>query len=619
MKGLRRKLNPLSVAFEVFVRLAFSILLFFGLGEGMAAFFPDDQLVSNCEALGAAVKDLQRSTIVIDGHILCEDDTLFDPLVMTNRSLKIEGHHERSSSIAFEGGAPQPAVVLRKGAMVSFEKITIYGGPPPQISDLKLGFVEAGDDAALSFKNVKVVFSSCDQGADARETPTLAAWGVTCHDGGSYYVQDVVISRPFHQLLRIEETYFLCRDGQTSAIESRLEQIENSCHGGSEGGVGSGIDSCIHLIGVVAVVALFLTSMVGAFLWRQRRLDIARKTTLARTPSFELKPYAPIKVDWLSVQLEDIELGPVVGRGSFSTVHLGGYEGIQIAVKILDHEISALEPEPFEARLARKVSHPNIVRTLVSITRELGSCRADPASDLIGGSGDIETDVFSSESLASDDFDDIENKAMNQTNCTLFRTWIVMEYCDRGCLSAALRRKCFFDGDSRKLYIVLTAIEIASAIKHLHDNGIVHGDVKPENVLLRTCAADPRGFVCKLADFGFSRQLNETDHVLTFTCGSVRAMPPELLKDGLLSTATDVYSFGMLLWEILACRPPYAGRTSQSIMVDVVEGLRPEIPAKWPAAVRELIRDCLKQDHEQRPNFSDILARLRVLEASCSR
>lgn len=130
-----------------------------------------------------------------------------------------------------------------------------------------------------------------------------------------------------------------------------------------------------------------------------------------------------------------------------------------------------------------------------------------------------------------------------------------MEHCERGSLFSAIRAGAFLDdvsGDWKIHSIILTALDVASALEHLHSKGIIHGDLKSQNILLSTQNNDPRGFDCKVGDFGFSRVALNMTHIDTYTCGSVRAMPPEVLKDGVLTLAADVYSFGILLWELLA-------------------------------------------------------------------
>ena len=119
--------------------------------------------------------------------------------------------------------------------------------------------------------------------------------------------------------------------------------------------------------------------------------------------------------------------------------------------------------------------------------------------------------------------------------------------------------------------------DIASGASYLHSEGVMHGDLKPANVLLQSrglplaasmngsstwsgqrghAACDP--VTCKLADFGLSRVLSAgCSHLTTRTYGTVSYMPPELLADGIMSRAADIYSFAMLsAWPSLpSCMP----------------------------------------------------------------
>jgi serine/threonine protein kinase len=100
--------------------------------------------------------------------------------------------------------------------------------------------------------------------------------------------------------------------------------------------------------------------------------------------------------------------------------------------------------------------------------------------------------------------------------------------------------------------ILLCLLDIARGLEYLHSCSIVHGDLKPQNVMLKTAAADRRGFVCKLGDFGLSRMLQETEtHVNTGSYGTVTHAAPELLSEGRLTKSSDVFAFGMLLWELV--------------------------------------------------------------------
>ena len=91
---------------------------------------------------------------------------------------------------------------------------------------------------------------------------------------------------------------------------------------------------------------------------------------------------------------------------------------------------------------------------------------------------------------------------------------------------------------------------------YLHGAGVVHGDLKSANVLLRSTATDARGFTCKLGDFGLSRLVDTGmhTHISTKTYGTVTYMPPEMLSKSRLTRAVDVYSFGILMWHLFTCQ-----------------------------------------------------------------
>ncbi len=100
--------------------------------------------------------------------------------------------------------------------------------------------------------------------------------------------------------------------------------------------------------------------------------------------------------------------------------------------------------------------------------------------------------------------------------------------------------------------ILLCLLDVARGLEYLHSCSIVHGDLKPQNVLLKTSGSDRRGYVCKLGDFGLSRMLGEAQtHVDTGSYGTVTHAAPELLSEGRLTKASDVFAFGMLLWELV--------------------------------------------------------------------
>ncbi|EFN50522.1 hypothetical protein CHLNCDRAFT_29026, partial [Chlorella variabilis] len=158
--------------------------------------------------------------------------------------------------------------------------------------------------------------------------------------------------------------------------------------------------------------------------------------------------------------------------------------------------------------------------------------------------------------------------------------------------------------------ILLCLLDAARGLEYLHSCNIMHGDLKPQNVLLKTAGNDRRGFVCKLGDFGLSRMLPETQtHVNTGSYGTVTHASPELLTDGRLTKASDVFAFGILLWELVTGLRLFPDMHHMQIIVQVTQkGYRPPIPADFPPPLADLVRRCWAEDPRARcVHLTDLL------------
>lgn len=113
----------------------------------------------------------------------------------------------------------------------------------------------------------------------------------------------------------------------------------------------------------------------------------------------------------------------------------------------------------------------------------------------------------------------------------------------------------------------------------------------------------------QVGDFGLSRFMNLDTHISTFSCGTVSHMPPEVLKDGILTPSADVFSFGMLLWELMAGNLPFLGQSFTDMMVAIVEGYRPKLLSYFPKSYSQLLVDCWSQSRDARPSFQEIVTR----------
>jgi serine/threonine protein kinase len=152
---------------------------------------------------------------------------------------------------------------------------------------------------------------------------------------------------------------------------------------------------------------------------------------------------------------------------------------------------------------------------------------------------------------------------------------------------------------------------IASAMEYLHENHILYRDLKPHNV-----GIDYNGHV-RLFDFGIAKELPEGKHMVHGCVGSLRYMAPEILVHHEASMASDVYAFGILLWQLVVLQKPYGGTSLtyyQQFREQVGSGnARPE-PMPDDGSLSNLIEASWNQEPGERPTFSMIVQSLKPKE-----
>ncbi|MGV3740131.1 MAG: serine/threonine kinase, partial [Gammaproteobacteria bacterium] len=151
----------------------------------------------------------------------------------------------------------------------------------------------------------------------------------------------------------------------------------------------------------------------------------------------------------------------------------------------------------------------------------------------------------------------------------------------------------------------------AEGICYLHENGTIHRDLKSGNILIDI----DKGFHPQIADFGISEIKSEienqkslagtTSQVVT---GSPRWMAPELFKNWPCTVQTDIYAFGVVLWEILTRKTPFADANNYEVIRRVKRGEREIIPEKSPVAYVNLLQGCWQQDPTKRPQEIRLIA-----------
>ncbi|KAM3261587.1 hypothetical protein ACQJBY_052327 [Aegilops geniculata] len=159
------------------------------------------------------------------------------------------------------------------------------------------------------------------------------------------------------------------------------------------------------------------------------------------------------------------------------------------------------------------------------------------------------------------------------------------------------------------------ALNIARAMECLHANGIIHRDLKPDNLLL---TANRKKL--KLTDFGLAREETVTE-MMTAETGTYRWMAPELYSTVTLqrgekkhyTNKVDVYSFGIVLWELLTNKMPFEGMSNlQAAYAAAFKQVRPAFPEDTPQELASIVQSCWVEDPVMRPSFSQII---RMLDA----
>ncbi|KAG2488846.1 hypothetical protein HYH03_012643 [Edaphochlamys debaryana] len=315
--------------------------------------------------------------------------------------------------------------------------------------------------------------------------------------------------------------------------------------------------------------------------------------------------------------LEDLEVYDELGRGGYGTVYRAIYKGQLAAVKVVcdrDVDNGSLNGA-LELALLTSISHPNIIQIhtyyadvpLNSIKFVRG--HNNPTSQKEGeGQGPGQGGPGGQGKDGSGKL----NRPSEQ-NCQV----LVMDFCDMGSLADVLNTSLLrhHAGKVAMPAILHCLLEVASALHYLHSIGIVHYDLKPENVLLKSSTIDSRGFNCKVADFGLSNIVSDNSYFNKHAEGTITHLAPEAMQpNGKLTKAVDVYAFGIMMWELYTGLRPYTGYRTIDVAVKVSkEGLRPEFPSSTHNSFKELAQKCWQGDRRLRPTFRQVMDRIHEM------
>jgi len=188
--------------------------------------------------------------------------------------------------------------------------------------------------------------------------------------------------------------------------------------------------------------------------------------------------------------------------------------------------------------------------------------------------------------------------------------FVVTELCKGGSLFTFLHSGAPMD--SKMILTILTGI--ASGVNHLHKQGIIHRDLAARNILL-TSSMD-----VKVSDFGMSKIVNnsDSDSLQTLsTVGPIRWMAPEYIQERLYSTKSDVWSFGVVIYEVTTRKAPYENMTTEQVILHVcTKSQLPLNPSTQYPKLSKLMENCMARDPKNRSNFSDIYSNLFHLDSN---
>ncbi|CAL8099243.1 unnamed protein product [Orchesella dallaii] len=191
-------------------------------------------------------------------------------------------------------------------------------------------------------------------------------------------------------------------------------------------------------------------------------------------------------------------------------------------------------------------------------------------------------------------------------------TYVIMELMTNGDLRNYLRSRrpgTYNSGDQPPTLsqILRMAAEIADGMTYIHKNKLVHRDLAARNCMVG------EDLCVKVGDFGMTKEVIQSDYYRKQTRGllPVRWMAPESLHDGVFTNQSDVWSFGVVLWEMATlAAQPYQGLSNKQVLEYVQSGRTMERPENCPDILYDLMTLCWRFDHRRRPSFIELLERL---------
>lgn len=317
---------------------------------------------------------------------------------------------------------------------------------------------------------------------------------------------------------------------------------------------------------------------------------------------------------------DSVVLGGLIGRGATSSVYAAQRNGKPVAVKVVEgeatHEALTAARERLESLMGSSLGHANLVSMVEIGTRHMPSKGVSRMSNgvLSPYASPVKTPRGSVGRLSAGSVGSLGSGIGGEHTAVRMQTWIVQELAALGSLQLAIDggrfrtgERSLFRGGPDMAAVLAAAADIAAGMAYLHSKGVLHGALKPTNVLLSP-----------------QRQYQVSDYALGEVSSSgstadraaeVAYLPPEAVQGGSASRAADVYAFGVLLWQMYTSEQPFAGLTAEA--VQDLKGKSPPwrlmFPPGAPPDFQVLAEACMAGEAAQRPTFDAITKQLAQL------
>ncbi|OAF68409.1 hypothetical protein A3Q56_03867 [Intoshia linei] len=260
------------------------------------------------------------------------------------------------------------------------------------------------------------------------------------------------------------------------------------------------------------------------------------------------------RINDIVVNYEDVEIGAVLGKGEYSEVFKGKFNQLEVAIKIFkDNLVPMTQKLKSEAYVMMNLKHINLIKLIGVVTSP--------------------------------------------------KNIIIIEYMPNGSILDFLRSRGRYSINKDSLFHY--SVDTCSGLEYIESKSLVHRDIAARNILLS------KEFIAKISDFGLA--ISETNSIISEKL-PVKWTAPEALRLNKFSNKSDVWSFGVLLWEFYSYgKVPYRKIPVNGVIKALENGFRMDMPVECPQDIYKIMQSCWEIDPDTRPTFKNLLHQLKSL------